>query len=152
MTALLAEDNDRVALLAERILRPICDQIIKINSYQGIFNAVLKMDRLEIAALDVFLTDGEMPECLEAIKYIRAKYPGCVIMVWSGHVHNVEEQLIAAGADGFIPKGANFSVDDVYNLLLEAFNKRSDDRRNPRQNLDQNLQAMEKVLQLKNQK
>lgn len=125
MKALVAENDPSVARLIERMIEGFCS-IIEAKTYAEVYQAV-EHNRFDIVAIDIVLDDGSFHDCLSAVQEIRHKMSGVVIVVWSGIVSegDVRERLIAAGADGFLPKGAGFTVEGFYRLLLESIENRS---------------------------
>ena len=148
MIALLAEDNRNVVELVRRALMPLCETVHVATTYRDIHDIIQSNDHLTVAALDVFLPDGKTEECIEAIKYIRAKFPHCVIMVWTGYPSADEEALLKAGADGFMRKGASFNIKQLLQMLLSALDRRGL-ANTPAENIEFHLRVMEQVAAIK---
>jgi CheY-like chemotaxis protein len=149
MIALLAEDNRNVAILAKRMFTPLCDEVHIAASYQEVHDFIQRNDKLHLAALDVFLPDGRTDECVATIAYIRSKFPHCIIMVWSGYPEVAEGDMMRAGADGFLQKGPNFTMNHLYDLLLAAIDRRALIGGDPKEDTEFYLRVMEHVAKVK---
>jgi DNA-binding NtrC family response regulator len=65
------------------------------------------LDRLQQEAIDLVITDLNMPEMdgMELTKRIKSRTPTLPVIVITGYgTFHTERQVLASGADGYIPK------------------------------------------------
>jgi DNA-binding NtrC family response regulator len=65
------------------------------------------LDRLEAEPIDLVITDLNMPEMdgMELTKRIKSRSPELPVIVITGYgTFHTERQVLASGADGYIPK------------------------------------------------
>lgn len=125
MTALVAENDPSVRGMLRRLMGSFCS-IVEAETYREITD-LARGEKFDIAAIDVMLDDGGMPDCIASVKMLRERMKGIVIVVWSGFMQDAQSRksLLDAGADGFLEKGAGFTVETLYQMLLDALQRRA---------------------------
>ncbi len=80
------------------------------------------LERLRDQAIDLVITDLNMPEMdgMELTKRIKSATPGVPVIVITGYgTFHTERQVLAAGADGYIPKPCTIHrVQETVNTAL----------------------------------
>ncbi len=110
---LICEDEDLMVRLLTEFMRPICSFITATNNLadalamakSGGFNLVL-LD-LKLAKTDHTEETGKA-EAFHAIRQIKSYNSAVIVISGAVDVH-LKEDAMAAGADGFLPKGPDFN-------------------------------------------
>jgi len=105
LRVLVADDNAINLRLATRILRDMGHSGVLVT------DGVKALKALEAQCFDVMLLDVTMPEMdgVEVLRHLRAReqqgQPRTTVIMVTGHdLPSDRQALLAAGADGFVPK------------------------------------------------
>ena len=87
-----------------QLFEPIVDMCKTVNNFTDGVDAMMK-DKFDIVTIDLNLPDSRDRHTLQRIKDLKAIHPTAIIIVYTGLTSpGLEQEAIAAGADGFITK------------------------------------------------
>ena len=105
---LIVDDEKEMVEILTRLLEPISS---KIDSADDLFPALELADKnaYNVIILDLRLKSSGKQEALSAIRHFKEKNSAVVVV--SGLPDNhLKEDVLAAGADAFVPKDSDFGV------------------------------------------
>lgn len=102
MRILLVDDEENMLELLSRMMEPISSRIDKTDNLDDCLRMAEKND-YHLIVLDLRLRNSDKTDALEAIKKLKSRKSG-VIVVSGLADEGLREEVLAAGADAFVPK------------------------------------------------
>lgn len=115
MRLLLVDDEPGMVAMLTRLMEPLCSKIDSTDSLEAAMDMAEKR-RYNLIILDLRLNGTGKEEALEAIKRLKDFHAG-VIVVSGLPDDNLRSEVMAAGADAFVPKGSDMRLQS---LLMAA--------------------------------
>lgn len=99
---LICDDEPNMVEILSRMMQPIASRIDSTDNLKDCLS-MAKSNKYHLIILDLRLKTTGKKEALAAIKDLKAAQSG-VVVVSGSHDENIREEVLAAGADAFVPK------------------------------------------------
>lgn len=114
MRVLIAEDNQNLAELYARFLRPVSSLIICAFSFKEVM-AEINRTKFDLVTYDLNYPDITRPQSIHKIREIKISQPDAIVIVITGYYEpEMESLLVEAGADGIIKKTPELNIMDNF--------------------------------------
>lgn len=151
MKAIIVEDDDGAQTVLKSILQPLVTNIKVVESMKDALTAIAEAGQIELITVDLGLPDSQVEETItKHIKEFRALHPGALIIVITGQeLENLEERVIAEGADGLILKqGEKFNRKGFLTLLASIVAKYAKDPKHYKRSVELMEKVSRKIAEL----
>lgn len=112
---LIVDDEEGMVSMLTRLMEPLCSKIESTDNLKAALDMAEKR-RYNLIILDLRLNGTGKKDALEAIKRLKDYHSG-VVVVSGLPDDNLRGEVMAAGADAFVPKGSDMRLQS---LLLAA--------------------------------
>src|SRR5688572_15155102 len=111
MKALIIEDDEGACEALRTILQPFTSELRVAKNMTEVLQAIAEASKVELIILDLGLPDSMVEESILHITEIRDRCPNSLLIVLTRQeITDLEDRVIAQGADGLIKKqGDGFS-------------------------------------------